>query len=379
MKKLMPQADRSEMKYRIALTLLPSIGPVTARNLIDNIGSASAVFNEKRHVLERIEGIGPRKAGSFNTSSILEKAEQEMAFIERHRIKTIYYKDPEYPHHLFQCNDAPILIYARGTGGLKSLRSLSVVGTRRASPYGREICRELIRELSALVDDLVIVSGLAYGIDVIAHRAALECGIPTVAVLGHGMSTIYPRAHRETAKQICEQGMLVTDFHSGIGPERNNFLRRNRIIAGLSKATLIIESPEKGGALITADLAASYGRLVLAIPGRSTDRRSRGCNNLIKSNIAALVDTPSDILRELSWETPACSGKRPSPPAIHPSGNEGLILSLIEKQPGINPGNLSLSTGIPIATILAILTEMELKQWISAEPGNQYRLRISIA
>ncbi len=375
----MPEYDRSELKYQIALTLIPSIGPVTARNLIDNVGSAREILTEKRHVLEKIEGIGPRKSESFKTSSTLEQAEKEIAFMESHRIKAIFYKDPEYPDRLFQCHDAPILIYTRGESGLSSKHLLSVVGTRRASSYGREMCRELIRELSTRVDELVVVSGLAYGIDVIAHRTALECGIPTVAVLGHGMSTIYPWTHRDTAKQICEQGTLVTDFPSGTGPERNNFLRRNRIIAGLSQATLVIESPEKGGALITADLASSYDRDVLAVPGRSTDKRSRGCNNLVKDNIAALVDTPYDIIKQLKWETHDSQCEQSSAPAFLPTSDEELILSLINNKPGIDPGSLSLSTGIPISQILALLTEMELKQWISIEPGNQYRLRISLA
>lgn len=374
----MPEYDLSELKYQIALTMIPSIGPVTARKLIDKIGTARGVLTEKRYMLEKIEGIGPGRSGSFRTSAMLEEAEKEIAFMERHRIKAIFYKDPEYPALLLQCHDAPILIYTRGESGLNSKHSLSVVGTRRASPYGREMCRELIRELSSLLDELVIMSGLAYGIDVIAHRTALECGIPTVAVLGHGMATIYPWTHRETAKLICNQGTLVTDFSSGTGPERNNFLRRNRIIAGLSHATLVIESPEKGGALITADLASSYDRIVLAVPGRSTDKRSRGCNNLVKDNIAAMVDTPSDILKQLNWEIPAGNSERSSGPVISPEGNEEQILSLIKKQPGINPGSLSLQTGIPISQILALLTEMELKQWISIEPGNQYHLRVNL-
>ncbi len=232
--------------------------------------------------------------------------------------------------------------------------------------------------LADVIDDLVIVSGLAYGIDVIAHRAALESGIPTVAVLGHGMTTIYPNAHRETAKKIIGQGALVTDFHSKMGPERNNFLRRNRIIAGLADATLVIESGKTGGALITATVAASYHRDVLAVPGRVGDERSRGCNGLIKSNMAALIESPEDVIHHLNWDDHIRTAHKNSTPEIDPSEEEYRILHQIQEIPGITPGSLFNNTGIPIHRVLALLMEMELKQWISVEPGNCYRSRISI-
>jgi len=304
----MPHPDRAELKYQIALTMVPSIGPITARKLIRKVGSARAIFDQKKEVLEKIQGIGPRLSQSFNAASLLGKAEKELEFLDRHHITVLYFKDPDYPARLKQCEDGPILLYAKGDQGLKCRRGLSVVGTRRATYYGKEICRKIIHGLSERINDLVIVSGLAYGIDVIAHRAALEKGIPTVAVLGHGFSTIYPSAHRDTAKRIIDQGALVTDFPSEMGPERNNFLRRNRIIAGLADATLVIESGEKGGALITADMAASYQRDVLAVPGRVGDERSKGCNGLIKDTMAALTESAEDVINHLNWEDYIPSG-----------------------------------------------------------------------
>ena len=369
---------RTELKYQIALTMVPAIGPITARKLIEKIGSAKSVFDQNREILEKIEGIGPRLSQSINASELLEKAEKEIEFLEKHHISALYFEDRDYPQRLNQCADGPILLYTRGTQGLHCRRILSVVGTRRATSYGRDICRKIVSGLSERLDDLVIVSGLAYGIDVIAHRAALESGIPTVAVLGHGMTTIYPNAHRDTAKKIIEHGALVTDFHSEMGPERNNFLRRNRIIAGMADATLVIESGETGGALITATVAASYHRDVLAVPGCVGDERSKGCNGLIKSDMAALTETPEDVIHHLNWEDHIHTTQIRSSPEINPSNEEHRILQQIQEFPGITPENLFSNTGIPIQQVLTLLIEMELKDWISMEPGNCYHSRISI-
>lgn len=370
--------EQTELKYLIALTMAPAIGPVSARRLIKEVGSAREVFLQKRKVLESIEGIGPYLARSINESSLLGKAERELEFIEKHHIKVLHYKNPEFPELLNECQDGPVLLYTLGDHSFLCERNLSVVGTRRASSYGKEMCREIIRDLARAKPDLVIVSGLAYGIDVIAHRAALEYGLPTLAVLGHGLSTIYPASHRETARKITHQGALITDFHSGMGPERNNFLRRNRIIAGLSKATLVVESAKKGGALITADIAFSYSREVLSVPGRVRDDRSIGCNALIKSNMATLVESATDIIGRLNWDNEG--GTRPFvEQKIDLSPEEKKILLSIEEVPDISPGMLSRLAGIPLQNVLAMLLEMELKEWISVEPGNRYRSRISLS
>ncbi|MEN8230796.1 MAG: DNA-processing protein DprA, partial [Bacteroidota bacterium] len=361
-------------------TMAPAIGPVTARKLIEEFGSARIIFEQKKwELFQQIKGIGPGRTKSFNPKALLEQADRELKFIESHRICALYSEDPGYPKRLLQCPDAPIVLFTRGDQGLHCRRSLSVVGTRRASPYGRDLCRKIVSGLASMLEDLVIVSGLAYGIDVIAHRTALESGIPTVAVLGHGMSTIYPSSHRETAVKIIEQGALVTDFHSGMGPEPNNFLRRNRIIAGLANATLVVESAKTGGALITAGLASSYGRDVLAVPGRIDDKRSRGCNALIKSSIAALVESPEDVIHHLNWDSGWTESMLQPPRNLSFTPDEKQLLSLISDHRGMDPGQLSSASGLPIQNVLTLLLEMELKDWIHAEPGNRYHPRITLS
>ena len=359
--------------------MAPAIGPVTARKLISSAGSASEVFKMNRASLEQISGIGPRLSRSIISSALLDQAEKELEFLDRHRISALFYEDADYPERLKECEDAPVLLYARGDRGLHARRALSVVGTRKASSYGKELCRDIVLELGAMIEDLVIISGLAFGIDVIAHRAALEGGVPTVAVLGHGFSTIYPHAHRETAKRICSHGALVSDFHSGLGPERNNFLRRNRIIAGMADATLVIESAHSGGALITAHMASSYQRDVLAVPGRVTDDRSRGCNSLIKNSVAALVESAEDIIGQLNWTGDVAADHEHLFEKQNFTAQERQLLELISKYQALGPGELSRHSGIPIQGVLSLLTSMELKRWVVVEPGNLYQTRISIS
>jgi len=375
----MTHSSCSELQYQIALTMAPAIGPVIARKLIKKTGSARAVFRLQKTSLQKIERIGPRLSESITSSALLEKAEKELAFLERHHISAFYFEDEEYPSRLRECEDAPILLYARGNEGLNTKKALSVVGTRKASSYGKELCRSIVFELGSMIDDLVIISGLAFGIDVIAHRAALEGGIPTVAVLGHGLSTLYPHAHRETAKKICSQGALVTDFHSGMGPERNNFLRRNRIIAGMADATLVVESAASGGALITAQMASSYQRDVLAVPGRATDERSKGCNGLIKKNVAAMVESAHDVIDHLNWTDDIAKNPKHRSEKISFTFHEKQLLELIIQQSGLGPGELCMRSGIPIQKVLSLLTEMELKRWIVVEPGNRYQAMIEIS
>jgi len=359
--------------------MTPAIGPISARKLISKAGSAREVFRMSRASLETIPSIGPLMSQSIIGSALLKQAALEMKFLEKHHISALYFEDEQYPARLRECEDAPILLYTKGDKGLHAKHALSVVGTRKASSYGKEICRSIILDLGSMIGDLVIISGLAFGIDVIAHRASLEGGIPTVAVLGHGFTTIYPHAHRETAKKICGLGALVTDFHSGMGPERNNFLRRNRIIAGLADATLVVESARKGGALITADMASSYQREVLAVPGRVTDERSEGCNRLIRSNAAAMVESAKDIIDQLNWNDDMVQvPQRLSEKPVFTT-QEKQLLELLRSHNGLDPGDLSLHSGIPIQVVLSLLTQMELKRWVLVEPGNQYQTLINLS
>lgn len=375
----MSHSPHPELQYQIALTMAPAIGPVNARKLIHKAGSASGIFRMNRKSLEKIEGIGPTLSKSINASVLLRQAEKEMEFLEKHHISALFFKDPLYPFRLRECEDAPILLYSMGREELNTKRTLSVVGTRRASSYGKELCRNLVLDLSSRINELSIISGLAFGIDVIAHRAALEAGIPTVAVLGHGLATLYPYAHRETAKKICGQGALVTDFHSGMGPERNNFLRRNRIIAGISNATLVVESAASGGALITADIASSYGRDVLAVPGRVNDERSKGCNNLIKDNVAAMVESADDIIAALNWMEDGIQKSSFHKEKFSCTEQEKLVLKLMSRHNGMRPEELSSLSEIPIPIILSLLTQLELKRLVHVEPGNLYKSTIAFS
>lgn len=373
----MHPSSRTDQLHQVALTMIPDIGPITARKLIETYGSARQVFKQSRDSLLQIQGIGPRLSQTILSSRSLDRARIELDFLKKHHIHILYIKDPDYPDRLRQCVDAPLILYARGRQGLSSKRSLSVVGTRRATSYGKDLCRAMIRDLSQLTPPPTIVSGLAYGIDVIAHRAALEFGLPTVAVLGHGMTTIYPSSHRETARRITHQGALVTDFHSGMGPERNNFLRRNRIIAGLSQGTLVIESALSGGSLITAHMAHSYDRPVLAVPGRANDYRSAGCNKLIIKNVAAITESAADVIQHLNWDLPELR-KNPSPLKLMLNPREKEILLQLEKTPGITPDMISMHAGIPVQEVLVLLLEMELKEWIRAEPGMRFSSRVRV-
>ncbi|MBN1133008.1 MAG: DNA-processing protein DprA [Bacteroidales bacterium] len=368
--------SHSELIYRIALTMLQDIGAITAKKLIAYTGSAEAVFSEKRSNLLKIPGIGNHLAGVISSRQNMAEAEKEVVFIQKNKLDVLYFLDDNYPERLKNCLDGPVLLYMKGINCLSSAKILSVVGTRQASERGKLICRELIQNLGARYKDLVIVSGLAYGIDIAAHKAALEYDLKTVAVLGHGLRTLYPSAHRTYAGRIISHGALLTDFCSETKPERNNFIRRNRIIAGLSDGTLIVESGCRGGALITADIAFSYNREVLAVPGRPSDTYSKGCNNMIKKNRAALVECSDDIEYAMNWES--------NDPENHAlqiqlqafSDDERKIVEALYNNPRLIPETISTRTNIPIHRVLSLLIEMELRDWLTPQPGNTYLLKV---
>lgn len=359
--------------YQIALTLIPKIGAITARKLVEHIGSPEAVFREKPGLLRKIPGVGDYLAGQVSRRNYFVAAEKEIENMEKHRISSVYYQDPAYPQLLKNCEDGPLVLFYRGKARLNRQKLLSIVGTRSATGYGREVCEAIVAGLSARYPDLVIVSGLAYGIDVMAHRFALKYGLDTFAVLAHGLTTLYPSSHADVAGRILEQGALLTDFHSATKPEKNNFLRRNRIIAGLSEATLVVESGPVGGALITAELAASYNREVLAVPGRATDPHSAGCNNLIKVNIAALVEGSQDIEKLLGWETTVPDSDPQLVITTPLTKEEEQVLQTLDGESGTGPDIISIRSGIPMHRLMGLLLQMELSGKVSVMPGNSYK------
>ena len=364
-----------ELKHLIALTLIPHIGSITARKLIAYKGSAEAVFRDNYKSLQKIPGIGKFLSKQKDTPGLLDVAGKELAFILKNHIQvlTLYCKD--YPERLRQCEDAPLIIYYRGEILFNRKHIISVVGTRRATEYGIEQCNRIIRDLAEFDPDLVVVSGLAYGIDYQAHMSALNCGLKTMAVLAHGLHTIYPFEHNRMALKIIENGALVTDFASSQNPERNNFIKRNRIIAGLADAVLVVESGLSGGALITADLAGSYNRDVFAIPGRSGDELSAGCNQLIKRNKAGLIESAEDIKYFLGWEQKN-SAANPVQRTLFTelTDEENAIVSIFKKDEKLSVDIISLRTNFPVSIVSAVLLNLEFKGIVKVFPGNSYKV-----
>ena len=365
----------TSLVHRIALGMIPGVGDITARKLVAFAGSPEAVFSESHRSLTRIPGVGENLAKAISGRIYLAAAEKEAEFVEKHRVRVYFYLDDDYPYRLRQCEDSPVTFYYKGNADLNSVRIMSVVGTRNATPRGKEICRKIIAGLAPRFPGLVIVSGLAYGIDITSHKAAMENDLPTVAVLGHGLKTIYPSLHTGTARSMVANGGLVTDFFSDTLPERNNFIRRNRIIAGISDATLIIESGIKGGALITADIAASYNRDVMAVPGRPDDQWSAGCNALIKCNKASLVGKYEDIEYLLGWKPAAMAAPVQKVIFAEMTENEKKVYDLLKESGDLTLDQLALALEIPVYRLSTTLLQMELAGLITPCPGNIYRIR----
>ena len=363
------------LKYKIGISLIPGIGSINAKKLIAYTGSIEAVFKEKKKNLVKIPGIGGLLAESIVKQNVLVQAEKEIEFINRYEIGYHFYLDEDYPARLKNCEDGPVILFYKGKINFNQAKVLSIVGTRNATDYGKTACNKLTDDLKARNHQLLIVSGLAYGVDICAHRAALRNGFETAAVLGHGLSTLYPAAHKSTAKDITKQGALVTDFISDTLPDRNNFVKRNRIIAGLADATLVIESGIKGGALITADLAGSYNRDVLALPGRSSDAYSKGCNWLIKTNKAALAETVEDLEYLLGWD-PLGTQK----PAIQTelfmelSAEEKLIIENLRETGELPIDLICIRLDMPMSKVSAMLLTLEFAGLVRSLPGKVYRL-----
>lgn len=367
----------ASLTHKIALGLIPGVGDINARRIVSFFGSVEAVFTEPYQSLVKIPGIGSGLARYITDRSYLAIAEKEAEYVTKHDIKTYFYLDSDYPFRLKQCEDSPVVFFFKGNCDLNSMKMLSMVGTRNATSRGREMCEKLIAGLAAGHPDLIIVSGLAYGIDVACHKAALYHNLQTVGVLAHGLKTIYPSVHESLAKNMISHGGLVTDFVSEALPERNNFLKRNRIIAGLSDATIVVESGIKGGALITADIANSYNRDVFGIPGRPEDQWSQGCNSLIKNNKAILAESADDIEAFLNWKPEKT--KQPVQATLFSDMDETeksvFEFILRDGEPTID--SICRALEMPVYKLSSILLQMEFKGIVKCFPGNIYRLAAS--
>lgn len=365
----------TELMYKIALGLIPGVGDIGARKLVSFTGSVEAVFSEPYSSLIKIPGIGENLARSISERGYLAEAEKEAIWVQEKKIETLFYLDDNYPARLKECEDSPVILFYRGNADLNAPKMISIVGTRRATTRGVEICNDIISNLALQHPDLIIVSGLAYGIDIAAHKAALGAKLKTIAVLAHGMKTIYPPLHTGVAREMTAQGGLLTDFTSNAPTERNNFLKRNRIIAGLPVALLVVESGVKGGAIVTAEMAMSYNRDVMAVPGRPSDNWSGGCNRLIKRNIAALVENAGDICEILNW-----SHQKPSEPLQTRlfddfSETENEIFRLLTEREALTADEISATTQLPISKLSSILLSLEMRGAIRCHPGNIYRVK----
>ena len=360
--------------YLLALTLIKGVGNVSARHLIEYFGSAKAVFTEKKHTLEIVPGIGEYIAANIRESgsSALKRAEKEFLFIDKNKISVFSIIDDSYPARLGECQDAPVVFFYKGHADLNASHILSIVGTRSATEYGRSLTDSLIKDLSDAFPDILIVSGLAYGIDICAHRCALKYRLPTVGVLAHGLDRIYPSLHRNTAAEMIREGGLLTDFMSETNPDRENFLRRNRLIAGLADATIVVESAEKGGALVTADIAFSYGRDVYTFPGRISDKYSKGCNRLVQLNKAGLITSANDLVTALCWVT-----QQKKPDQMYLSFEEKPehpVLSLLTEKGEFHINELTVLMDLPVHQLSPMLFELELAGHIKSFPGGIYKL-----
>jgi DNA processing protein len=360
------------LKYQIALTLIHNIGDILAKRLVSYCGSVEAVFKEKRSTLEKVPGVGSIYASAVINQDVFKRADEEIKFIEKNGITPIFYLDAAYPKRLIHCEDSPVMLYMKGDADLNDKKIISIVGTREATDYGKALCEKLVSDLA--VFNPLIVSGLAYGIDICAHKAALDNGLKTIGVFAHGLDKVYPAVHKPTAERMMQQGGLLSDFTSKTKPDRENFPRRNRIVAGMADATIVIESKRDGGSLITADIANSYNRDVFAFPGKVGDETSEGCNNIIKQNKAALIQSAADIIYIMGWE-PIRKKNAPVQKQLFlelKPDEETLVEILKEKT--VNIDDICLIAKMPMSKVSSLLLTMEFSGIVRSLPGKMYRL-----
>lgn len=361
--------------YQIALTQIKGVGVMHARHLMQVIGDEEAIFKEDVRKLEAIPRISKRLIQEIRDPEVLRKAEKELTFVMDNKLRLLFFTDEAYPQRLTQCIDAPLLLYAKGNGGFNHQKTISVIGTRNSTRYGEDFCKVFIEELSARIPDLQIVSGLAYGIDICAHRTALKHNLSTVAVLAHGLDRIYPQMHRQTAIEMLENGALLSEFPSGTNPDKHNFVKRNRIVAGMSDAVVVVESAEKGGSLTTADIANSYFREVFALPGRIRDNMSNGCNKLISDNKALLLQSVDGFISHMGWETQEKQSLPKQQELFSDlTGEEALLFEKLSQAAPMHVNSLAIELNIPVSELFMTLLELEVKNIVTSLPGGMYQL-----
>lgn len=363
--------EKEELLAVLRLQKAKNIGDVLAKKLIVSTGDVTQIFKEKKATLQKINGVGSHALQYLFDDKNLKEAEKELNYIIKNNIDYTYFLDDDFPKNLHNCIDSPILLFKDGNINLENQKIISIVGTRNMSSYGRDFIEKFIGDLQP--HNPIIVSGFAYGVDICAHKAAIKNNLQTIAVLAHGFEQIYPKVHKKYINQVNENGGFFTEFWSEEQPLRENFLKRNRIVAGISQATIIIESAEKGGSLVTADIANSYDREVFALPGRSTDNYSKGCNNLIKNNKANLLSGANDLIQFLNWDiNPKPKKAIQKQLFISLTQDEQKIYDYLQKEGKELLDVISLETEIPLYQLSSILLQMELKGVIKPLAGKMF-------
>ncbi len=377
----------SELLYQLALTEVPNIGCVHAKILATEFGEASSIFNAKQSSLEKIEGIGVIRAKAIKTFHDFSNAEDEIKFIEKYKIKPLFLSDKNYPKRLLNCYDSPTLLFYKGDADLNASKIIAVIGTRNHTDYAKQVTDKLLKELSERLNEsagsggkeqnLIIVSGMAYGVDAIAHKAAMKNDLPTIGVLAHGLDQIYPPQHSGLAKDMLKHGGgLFTEFKSKTKPDKHNFPTRNRIVAGMSDATIVIETSIKGGSMITAELANGYNKDVFAFPGKVTDSKSAGCNYLIKTNKAVLLTDAQELIELMSWEekNQKTKNKIQKELFIELTKDEKIILDILKEKESVPIDEINIKSGLSSSAVAAAILNLEFQSVVSSLPGKMYKL-----
>lgn len=354
----------------LALQKVELVGDVVAKKLLNQFENPADIFKAKANEITAIDGVGAVLVKKLKDKSVFEKAEAELKFIQDNAINVHFYKENSYPDKLKHCFDAPVLLFSSGNINLKQPKIISIVGTRQVTSHGSEFCKNLIAEIAPL--NPIIVSGFAYGVDIVAHQAAMEHGLQTIGVLAHGLNQIYPSSHKKYCKKMEENGGFITEFWSSSNPDKENFVKRNRIVAGMTEATIVIESAERGGSLITAMLANDYNRDVFAVPGRITDKFSLGCNNLIKTQKAHLLTSAADLIYMLNWDIKESAKSVQKQMFVDLQPDEQIVYDYLLQKGKELMDTIALDCGFPIYVLSGMLLNMELKGVIRPLPGKLF-------
>jgi DNA processing protein len=365
--------NKEDFFYQVALTFVPEVGAKTGRQLYEHFETAEDIFKASLKELKAVSGFNEERVKAFRDPEVFRKTEEEFALAEKHGISILSYKAGNYPTRLAQCIDSPLILYYRGNANLDAKKIVAIVGTRKSTDYGQRLVDELIEGLRSQ-EDILIISGLAAGIDTIAHKKSVDLNVPTVGVLGHGLDRMYPVANKKLAKEMMLNGGLLTEFPFDTVPDKGKFPMRNRVVAGLADVTVIVESAISGGALITGKMASGYNRDVAAFPGRVNDSRSAGCNALIRTNVAAMVTCADDLLDLMNWK----KGYKPKAMQkelfIQLSAEEQCIIDLLRDKDSLHADELYHQTGYTSSQLAATLLQLEMQDLVRSLPGKYYRM-----